>query len=486
MLPHLLAIHSTSLKSFCYGLLDKYTTIVETYFQALPNLEDGPDLTDATTLLSYCSTARCVGHSERDAAQLHEWSKILVRRLKDLLSKAVQPGRKCLLLQLLGHASRLQFLKGIEPRLDVDDMFRYWDLMTKEIANAPLFPLEQFADVLTVVAPFIGDHPRFVKLTETVDELLQQRTGGYIAAEKCRDRAVAYMEAGQYISAIKQLHSTRIKWFSAETLKGSALAMLTLGYCYSSLGLQYAAVYYSFGAALVVFRSDSEEVKGLLSKALFEAANHYYRAGASITFLEMLMSAIYAHGTYEKNPGDLERHEPLQYATAHAVVLRAIAIRFHSEIRRVIDQILDKWPIDPEFTTQIRADSEDESLPYYTQTEALLLETAKSQLTDVPFSDLGRVRRICWSALGLKWTVLHDNNFDTTRIIEEFVATLQIITADLAHIDLGLLPTSVEIEASLNDSSEFAIDEKPNNERTLWTVSFPRRWLTAQAHAPEL
>ena len=61
---------------------------------------------------------------------------------------------------------------------------------------------------------FLGEDERFLKITQRTDELLTKRSSGYVAAEKCRDRAMAYYERGWYLYAIKQLHQAKIQWFS--------------------------------------------------------------------------------------------------------------------------------------------------------------------------------------------------------------------------------------------------------------------------------
>lgn len=325
-----------------------------------------------------------------------------------------------------------------------------------------------------------------MELTQRVDQLLEQRTGGFVAAEKCRDRAVAYLEAEQFIPAIKQMHSARIKWFSAETLKGSVLAMLTLAHCYSQLGLSYAAAYYALGAVLITFRSDKDDLKSLFRRAAFHAADHFYRAGASITYLQTLTLAFHAHGAYAKDPGDVEQHDVLQRAEAHTVVLRALARRSNSEIVRMIDKAMNDWPIDAEWTDDIKRVSDDDELPYYKGDEQILLQGIQKELAGHPFGDLGRTRRIEWSALGLYWIVLHGNTYEETQIAEEFVATCQIVAADLAGLDLALLPTTAEIEIGLNDAENFSIVDRPDNEKAAWTVTFPRAWLAAREHAQEL
>ena len=329
--------------------LDKYREYIAAYFASIDKLEDAADLLDAVTLLSYCSTAQCIGHLHAEIPQLHAWTKQLVARLTYLLSQTSAPGLRCSLLQSLGTASRLQFRKGLEPELDTEDLFKYWGMLAEEVAYAPLFPLEQLADLLTILAPHLGDDPRFQDLTRRIDELLEDRTGGFVAAEKCRDRAVAHLDAGQIIPSIKQLHTARIKWFSAETLRGSVLAMLTLADCYSRLGLGFAAAYYALGAVIVTFRSQDDSLKKLLARSSFIAADHFYSVGASITYLQVLTLAFFGHGTYVDDPGDVERHEGIQRAMSHTVILRALGRRFNQEIVRIIDKIIDEWPIDSDW-----------------------------------------------------------------------------------------------------------------------------------------
>ena len=84
--------------------------------------------------------------------------------------------------------------------------------------------------------------------------------------------------------------------------------------------------------------------------------------------------------------------------------------------------------------------------------------------------------------MGLRWIVSHENAYECTLIAEEFAATCQIVAADLAGIDLGLLPTIVELDIGLNDNDEFSIADKPDNQKAAWTVSFPRRWLASPEH----
>lgn len=225
------------------GLNDLFThrNLVIEYFRDIGELEDIADLRDAATLLSYCSSAVVQGHFDLEGTTLHEYSITLIQALDRELNRTRSPGRLCELLQTRGTVEALQFRIGPTPQLDPQGMFSFWKKMLRHVPNAPLFPLEQFADILTILAPHFADDKRFEAITQRTDELLGKRTSGYVAAEKCRDRAAALLKEDKVLQAIRQLHVAKIKCFSAETLDGSILSMLVLSQCYRDLGLIYAA-----------------------------------------------------------------------------------------------------------------------------------------------------------------------------------------------------------------------------------------------------
>ncbi len=465
--------------------LDDKMDLVSEYFSVFDGL-DLEEQRDSTTLLFYCSAAKKQGDFHIDSARLHDWTKKLWAVLKAALSKAAGPGARCSLLATIGYAGLLPYRRSSEAELDMADTFRYWTLLLNDVDKARLFPLENFADLLTIMTPIAGKDARFRDLTARVDELLTERTSGFTAAEKCRDRAIKYLEAGQTIDAIKQFHSARVKWFAAETLKGSVLSMMTLAKCYEDLGLSFAGAYYALGAALVIFRSEEEAVKHLFPQAVFLAADCYYGAGATITYLQLLEGALLAHGGYAKEPGNLEAHEVLQRAFAHCAIMRGIAERLQPDLVALIDERIAKWPIAEEFKDDIKEWSSKPDLWTKATPTEEIWRRAQEDLVDRPFSDLGSPRQITWHALGLTWIVEHANTFDDTLVGEEFAATLQIIAADLADVDLCLLPMTVRTTVSLRDGISCNIEEVPDNKVAVMKVQLPKSWIGSSTHLPEM
>lgn len=467
--------------------LDAKANLVVEYFDALDSF-DPDELRDAATLLLYCSAARKHNRFDMESSRLHEWTKKLWGMLKRVLAaaKVNSPAARCAALETLGYAGLMPYRKGSQPKLDANDTFRYWHMMLKDIRNAPLFPLEDFADLLTHITPVLGKDERFVELTRRIDELLSKRTSGFSAAEKCRDRALKYMEADEYVAAIKQFHFARVKWFAAETLKGSVLSMLTLATCYQRLGLPFAGAYYALGAALISFRSDDEAVKRLFPQAAFLAADCYYSAGATLTYLQVMNGALYAHGGFARDPGDLETHEVLQRAFAHCAIIRGVTERFQPSLLGEIDRQIAQWPIADEFKSEIQEWSSKPELWTKTLPADEIWQRAQADLVDRPFSDLGSPREIRWETHGLTWVVQHANSYDETRIGEELAATLQIIAADMADTDLCLLPMMVKVKVSLRDGNSCHMQELPDNNVAAVHVQFPKDWLASSVHLPEM
>lgn len=223
--------------------LTPYKDTVMEYFKDIEEISDPRDLTDIGILLSYCSSAKDLEEFDIDAAYLHKVSKQFVACVDLFLGKINEVNNRCLLLGIRAKSCFLQFLQSETPTYNIDEAFKYWTELIQSVEQAPLFPLEQFSDVLDIMTHYIGTDPRFLELTTTLDELLAKRVGGFTAAEKCRDRAIAFYDNGQIIHAIDHLHRAKVNWFSAETIRGTILASCLIAECYSQLGLMYAAKY---------------------------------------------------------------------------------------------------------------------------------------------------------------------------------------------------------------------------------------------------
>lgn len=457
--------------------LTEKRSLVEDYLSQINKIDILSDLFDTTVLLSYCSSAFTYNHFDIQVEKLFEWSKILITNIESKLNEEIGPGTKCQLLQIRGYASILQFRHGTTPEIDFDECFEWWSRLLTEVDKAPLFPLEDFADLLTSITQFMGEDERFIELTQKTDELLEVRSSGFIAAEKCRDRAMAYFDNNNYLLAIRQLHNAKIKWFSAETIRGSLLSLLTLSECYQRLNLIYPAKYYASCTAFLAAHHDDDKIKYLIPRALFMLANNCYKGGEWLTFIHIIRSALIAHHMFDERPLDIKYDDELQIIFGHGVIIQSLARRFDKSIEKAFKKIFSEWPIDDSLREAIENLAREHSEDWEKLSDNDIWDLAQKQISGRPFSDVGKRREISWKALSISWKVVFDNEYLTTCISEEFVSTLQIILADIAVRDFMLLPTKVLIYTSVIDALEIDIKELPDNEVSTWRVGFPKKWI---------
>jgi len=262
--------------------LSSRRALVTEYLSNIAELSEPIELRDATILLNYCSTAVVHGHFDIDPALLHSYTSTLIQNIDTRLAQDLTTGARCILLEIRGIAEGLWFRRGASPELNPAGMIAFWTKMLRLVSSAPLFPLDSFADILTVLTPRFAGNTAFEQLTQRTDGLLEKRTSGYVAADKARDRAVAFLDDHKILFAIRQLHIAKIKWFSHETLRGSVLSILLLSDCYLRLGLIYASKYYSAGAAALATSADNDELKRLIADALRAHFDACYAGGGMV------------------------------------------------------------------------------------------------------------------------------------------------------------------------------------------------------------
>lgn len=451
--------------------LNTQTDLVITYFSTINLLENTQEIGDAVVLLSYCSSAVLLRHFDFDKEQLHVWTKAMIDRLEFRLKENPGSHTKCELLQYRAHAASLPFQHSGTVETDWAEPFKWWDRLIKEVKNAPLFPLERFANTLTALIPAIGDDPRFLSMTNRVDILLDNRSRGFVAAEKCRDRAIEFMKVNRPLRAIHELHTAKIKWFAEETMKGTILSMLLLSRLYMDLHLVWAAKYYALIASFLIHRHSGDKLKRLLPEAAIELANVYYRGGEWLGFADMLPLIISLQYQYRPDPEDLSRYEDFQSVLFHAMVVKGVSDRFaDEELQNYLPNTFIRWPIPLELKELILNVSNPVPNWLSTSDENVIWEKIGDALNAPPFSDAGDIRKYAWRALGIRWEIQCDNTPKTVALVEGLVASLQIIIADIASSELNILPTKVEINATIAPIANYRVKEIEGNDALKWSI----------------
>lgn len=459
------------------GTLEGQEERLREYFSKIPDLTDATDIEDASILLTYCMGAIFQNRVNLLMNEVLKLRDELIGRTEDLLAGAEdKPNLKCMLLETRGFQCMT-----IDPVkrdcLDIDDAFKRWMEMTELVNEAPLFPLERFADHLTEYMRIthevesiqhLGDHPLYEELSKRVDKLLAERYGAFKAAEKCRDRALAFYDSRKIVKAINQLHHAKIKWFAEETLQASLTSMLFIAKCYSELGLSFAAKYYALAAAFVAFNSKDEEIKNQVSHGLIGAAEYDYVKGNWCGFLELAHTGIQAHMLYSKEEAS-DPHDRVNRTVFHLVTILVIVERLAPELTKYVENIAKRLSVDDVvkelIPTARNVWKEKEISEIWTSLE--------EQLDGRPFNDLGKIREGTWFELGVTWTVKWPNDYQTTDKAEQFIAFLQIFLADLVGVDLCLLKTDVTINLSVANIAKPKVKADPSNVGRIWNVTLP-------------
>jgi hypothetical protein len=467
--------------------LSSHQALVVQYFSSIGELDEFVDLRDATVLLTYCSAAAGQGHFDMDGSTLHRYTEALIQNLETHLRGSPPIGLRCELLEIRGMAEALWFRASDKRKLSPGRMLALWGEMLKLVPSAPLFPLESFADILTVLAPHFAGNDKFERLTQQTDKLLEKRTSGHVAADKCRDRAIAYLDNDKVLYAIRQLHIAKVKWFSAETLRGSILSMLILSDCYLRLGLNFAAKYYSAAAAVLAHSANNDEIKPLVPGAFRAYFSACYAGGEWFTCMVFAKWLFAAHNAFDPDAYQFEKDDRFSSVVYNLTVLRHLSKKFASpSLDSKLEQLVGEWPIHTD-VREMLADflkRAEETFEKIDQTTAL--QRMQSELWGRPFLDLGRERTVRFRALGILWTVRFENERETVAVCEEFLAILQIVLAELSMKDLVLLPTTVSVEIFLTPRDTIVTEELPNNEQSTWRVGLPIALAKLGRHASDL
>lgn len=448
-------------------------TLVEIYFSSWAASSEPSELRDATILLSYCSSAVLLGEFDYPPEKLHAWSKALVKHLNDVISKTTGPNTLTELLQTRAHAAHLPFTKGTSPQIDIDEIFKWWERVITTAKKALFFPVEDFADFLTQIAPHIGEDQRFSSLMRKLDKLLEERSKGYLVAEKSRDRAVEFYKAGKILQAIDDLHRARVRWFTGDTIYGSLLSLLTLSQCYLELGLCYAAKYHALGAAFLIAKSTDDEIRSLFSSALSQLCTCEYVSGEWMTFSEHFPFFLSVHYHHEKNPNDWSE-EKIQGMVFHFLIVKSLAKAMGgADVVAKVERPLRELTMPDDMRDEIL----NPPLPlekYESMAIDEILSLTSNEIWGAPFSDCGLTRSYRWKALGIDWFAYTKNTLTDIPSAEEFIAVLQILIADFARTDLCLLPTNVELELVVCNENSFRAEEVPDNDKISFKIFVPK------------
>jgi len=156
-----------------------------------------------------------------------------------------------------GKPARAKFARGVGVKLDtstvdvsdldkldvvsLDTALEHLDHLIDLLPRARAYSVGQLAEIFNMFAPLASTHPSYSRIRDGLDAATAEAVGDSAAAERSRDRAMSFLQAGRPLEALMELHQAKVRWFSGDTMYGSVVTMRYIARIYSELGLMYAA-----------------------------------------------------------------------------------------------------------------------------------------------------------------------------------------------------------------------------------------------------
>lgn len=475
-----------------------------------PNIVD-----DAVTLCAYWGTMWMTGVAKAEASEISAAMLRLRSHLVNLLDatdSVTHPVRSATLTGTLAFAHLVPDWEGIETAdgkpppaavasnvgvqldesavdtsalpvsylFDFDAAISYLEQLVDLLPRARAYSSSELARLFTMYAPAASGHTNYEKVRDGFDIVLAQVQGDSATAERCRDRGMAFVRAGQPLKALAELHNAKAKWFNGDTIYGAILTMRYLGSLYAGLGLMYAAKMYACTAAALAMMSDDIDVQVHAPKALLETAKYAQQAGTWVDAARLTEVALLARAQMLTDPFDYDKHPDLAAHDTNATLELAGIRTFWPELEPLIEAAhkTTNW-----YKQLVEVIEHDDSR--FDMTEHEFQARAAEQLAGPLLGDVGHRRLIDFQALGVRWTFQFDNNRETVLTAEGFVAALQVLLADIAPMNPVLIKSTIRVTVDVRPGAsreDDSIDIDDSGPEVLANVVLSNSLTDPEAH----
>lgn len=454
------------------GTIEQAAEHLSAYFDEVDDFtNNASDLQDASVLVSFSFHAFHEKQTTTPFEHIVSWRDKVDGLLKDALNRSTKKVEQLALMEAQATISSFDFEKPLAEKQN--GLVAAWLEIAKLARTVPYYPLPHLDKIVKLLSDFAGSAPDFAALRDECDETARERSGARTVSEKAFARAGAHYKAGRILAAVDELHRAKVGAFTGEEIPQAVLLMLMLSECYTELKLHFAARYYAAGAVYMALNASEEAVYRLLPQSTFALARAHYLSGEGASALLLTQTAMYAQAHIVDDPGDTTQHDDMQNTLADIAVTYTLYKRFVPSVLPLLDASLNKWPFERKFIDQYLSIASKPESPWATMPLSEVEDLSENQLGALPFRDLGERRTVCWSALGIKWTVEFDSQRESLPAIHGLLATLQVVQGEFASVDLNIIPTEVLIEVDAASVNSLSIQTEPDNERLRWRVIVP-------------
>jgi len=441
---------------------------IRNFFNNNPALLDFPDtVTQAETIHCYAATAQLLGEADLTPEELETWHVAILNAAETGIAEPASENQLCLWLELRGSIELHAQLRN--GRLDLAACVAPWMRLTESLPDAPMFPVQEFHDLIVRFAEEFEDPPIFDDLLNHVRPFLAERAGANALAESHFRRAQRFLDKEQIPRALRELHSARLKWFGHETIGEAANCCLLLSRCYQRLGLHIAAIYYALIPSFIFANATDSSLREHVHEGLHDAAEAAYAQGHWCLFFELVGPALSVQFHASAAGLNIEESPHLQWLVQnlppalHATRKLAPSI-FDAAMREFRARGMESILLEGMEVFQVAAAKWSDGD----------FETAlRNSFTGPPFSDVGQSCEAMWSAFGVRWRLRWPNDYAALRVAIEVVAFLQIAISELAGCDLDIIPGTMLADIELTDDAAVTVESVPDNSTCRWRFRVP-------------
>lgn len=344
--------------------------------------------------------------------------------------------------------------------VDIDSAMKLLTRLVDLLPMARAYSVRELAKVFNILVPLFIDHPSYLKVRDGLDEAIAAVEGDAALADRCRNRAIAFIEADRPLEALLEMHRAKVKWFNGDTLYGAILAMRYIASVYEDLGLMYAAKMYAcVAAALAAVHGDARD-KEHLPKALLEAARYSQKSGNWADAAAITEVALLARAQFLPEPFDYEKYPEL----SDALFTEALEVSAVRKYWPELEYIIEAAHTDTEWFDAVNDLVDGSGNAEYEMTESEFQDYAAEQLAGPVFGDLGPLRVIDFAALGIRWTFTFTNDRTAVLAAEGLCAAFQVFLADVGARHPVLLRSAVHVRVDVradvdDDAYDFTVDD---------------------------
>lgn len=444
---------------------------IEKYFSDFENYIATPELEDAQILLSFCNNSAHLGRHKLSADFLIEISRRMDNLLRTLIDNAQIVDNKAMLLEI--HANFTLHDRRTNGGIiaNYDKFIDRLDDLLECLDQTHFFPINKLSDRLNdyirVFLPLLNDMEALEEVAADVDDVLLKKGGMAVVGGRLRDRAMIYLQSGDYNKALKLLHELKVKWFNKDTEEGMILTCLLLADVYYKMGLFLASKYFALVGAYLGHKSRETALSDKVTLGIAMAMNCEYTRGAWLSYLRLVPILL---GSHRRNTKDfnlyedddnlrLLYHPAIIFETARRYIPAAMPIL--EEETRILGELKDHFQA---FQDDLKSKHDNEKFK----------DKLKQELSGTPFCDLGFYHEVLFNGCGCDWFFSFENDLLTTTIAEEFICTFQILLSEISGIDLNLLPGRARVHLRSTSSGKYDFEEVEIEDNMVMLITIPR------------